>query len=297
MTFQADAQRTRTTSAAFAGVRLSYTSRRVSLNGSAGYASTDSRGGAARSKSRVIGGLSANYFYEDGDRTQLSAGGGVERSIDSTVAHAGATLYSRYGNARADLLDSLERGGGLQYGVTIQSAVAASGSTIALGARDLDDSAVIVQVAGEARSSSFKVMVNNMPYGHVRSGGQLPIHLLPYRSYEVRLLPDDGAAVSFDADAKTVTLYPGTVRVLSWKAQKFFTAFGQAISVDGTPVAEAMVQAPHSVGETDANGYFQVDAAKGDVLTFTHGSSHCEIRLDSVAADKDFIPLGKMVCK
>jgi hypothetical protein len=297
LTVQADAQRTRTTTAAFAGIRLLYTANRVSLQGSAGYGSIDNRDDSGQSKGRALGGLSATYFYEGDDRTQASAAAGIERSLDSTVAHAGGTLYSRFGNVRADVLDSLEGRGGIQYGVTLQSAVAASGGEIGLGSRDLDDSAVIVEVAGEAGKSSFQVLVNGMAYGHVHAGGQLPIHLQPYRAYEISVRPDDAAAVSFDTEAKKVTLYPGSVRVVRWTAHAFFTAFGQAVAPDGSPIADAMVQAPRSVGETDKSGYFQIDAANGDSVAFTRGSSRCEIRLEGAAARNDFVSLGKVICK
>jgi outer membrane usher protein FimD/PapC len=156
---------------------------------------------------------------------------------------------------------------------------------------------VIVEVAGEAGKSSFQVLVNGMAYGHVHAGGQLPIHLQPYRAYEISVRPDDAAAVSFDTEAKKVTLYPGSVRVVRWTAHAFFTAFGQAVAPDGSPIADAMVQAPRSVGETDKSGYFQIDAANGDSVAFTRGSSRCEIRLEGAAARNDFVSLGKVICK
>ena len=297
LTFQADAQKSRHSTSAFAGIRMIYSGKGASVNADAGYASVDSRGDTGPSRSRVVGGLSANYFYEDDNRTQLSVGGGVARSIDSTIAHAGGTLYSRFGNVRADLLDNFEGRGGIQYGLTLQSAVAASGSQVAFGARDLDDSAVIVQVAGDSSPATFKVLVNGMSYGHVRAGSQLPIHLEPYRSYEVRIVPDDAVPVSLDSDAQKLTLYPGTARVLRWTARSYVTAFGQAVGADGAPVANAMVQAPHSIGETDDNGYFQIDAANGDMLSFTRGSSRCEVALRGSNPGKDVVALGKVVCR
>jgi hypothetical protein len=241
--------------------------------------------------------LSANYYYDGDNRTQLSAGAGIERSIDSTIAHAGGTIYSRLGNVRADVLDNLEGRGGIQYGLTLQSALALAEGRVGLGARDLDDSAVIVEVTGDASAASFRVLVNGMQYGHVRAGGQLPIHLQPYRSYDVRISPEDAAPVSLDSDAQTLTLYPGTVRVLRWTANSYVTAFGQAVGPDSSPIANAMVQAPHSIGETDDHGYFQIDAALGDVLTFTRGSSRCEARVKASAAGTDIVPLGKVVCR
>jgi hypothetical protein len=296
MTFQADAQKSRHSTAAFAGIRLVYSGRNGSVNADAGYASIDGRGGTP-SNSRAVGGLSANYYYEDDNRTQLSAGAGIERSLDSTIAHAGGTIYSRMGNVRADVLDNVEGRGGIQYGLTLQSALAVADGQVGFGARDLDDSAVIVQVAGNASDATFRILVNGMQFGHVRGGTQLPIHLQPYRSYDVRIIPDDGAPVSLDSDAQKLTLYPGTVRVLRWTANAYVTAFGQAVGPDGSPVSNAMVQAPHSIGETDDNGYFQIDAAFGDILSFTRGSSRCEVALDGSAPGKDVVALGKVVCK
>jgi len=297
LTLQADAQRSRTTTAAFAGIRLIYTANRVNVTGSAGYGSIDSRDGSSPSQSRMVGGVAANYFYEDSNRTQLSASAGIDRSLESTAAHVGGTVYSRFGNVRADVLDNLEGRGGVQYGVTMQSAVAISGSQIGVGGRELDDSAVLVEVGGNAGSATFQVLVNDMPLGHVRAGGQLPIHLQPYRAYEIRLRPDNAAAVQFDTGAQKVTLYPGTVRVVRWTAQSYFTAFGQAVGIDGRAISNAMVEAPHAVGETDDNGYFQVDVAGDDLLTFTRAGTRCEVRVSGAKPNNDFASLGKVICK
>jgi hypothetical protein len=297
LTLQADAQRTRTTSAASAGFRLIYTGRRVSVTGTGGYASLSSRDHSGPSTSRAVGSLSTSYYYEDSDRTQLSLDAGVARSIDSTAAHTGATLYSRFGNVRADLLDNLEGGAGLSYGVTVQSAVAISGGAVALGARDLDDSAVIVEVGGDAGDTSFEVLVNEQPMGHVRARGRLPIHLQPYRAYAIRIRPDHAAAVQLDSGTRELTLYPGTVRTLRWTANSYFTVFGQAVAPDGTPIANAAIQAPHSIGESDQNGYFQMDVASNDILTFTRGAERCAVRVSGAKPVNDFVSLKKVVCK
>lgn len=297
LTLQADAQRTRTTSAASLGFRFIYTGKRMSVTGTGGYASISSRDHSGPSTSRAVGSLSTNYFYEGADRTQLSLDAGVARSIDSTAAHADATVYSRFGNLRADVLDNLEGGGGLGYGLSLQSAVATAGGEVALGARDLDDSAIIVDVAGDAGAADFEVLVNEQPMGHVRAGGRLPIHLQPYRSYTVRISPERAAPVHFDSASRLVTLYPGSVRKLHWTANSYFTVFGQAVAPDGRPVADAMIQAPRSVGESDDNGYFQMDVASNDTLTFTRGNQSCEVRVSGAKPVNDFVSLKKVVCK
>jgi Mat/Ecp fimbriae outer membrane usher protein len=297
LSFDANAQQTRTTTAAFAGMRLIFMRHRLQLLGTAGGATVKDRSQPTASITRAIGSLSANYFYQDQDRNQVTAGAGVDRSLYSTVAHIGGDVYSRFGNGRADISDNLDGNGGLQYGITLQSAVAMSAGKIAFGARDLNDSAIIVEVGGNAADASFQVLVDNSPVGHVRSGGRFPLHLQPYRAYKVSLRPDHAAAITFDTASRVVTLYPGTVRVVRWTALTFFTAFGQAVGADGRTIAHAMVQAPHSIGETDENGYFQVDVADGDLLAFTRGSDHCKSQVSGVKPRNDFASLGKVVCQ
>jgi hypothetical protein len=296
LTFEADAHRSRTSTDAYVGLRLLMNRGRLSLGGTAGTASLTSRDKSQDRVHRMTGSLSANYFNQSDDRTEYSVGGGVDRAIETTVAHGEATYYGRFGSARAEVLDDLEGSAGLQYGITLQSAVAVGGSTIGLGARDQDEGAVIVEVAGEA-DARFDVLVNGTLYGRLGSGGKLPIHLPPYRSYKVELKPGYAAAVDFDNGAQTVTLYPGTVEVLRWAARPFFTAFGQAVGTDGRPLANLLVQAPRSVGETDANGYFQVDVAKGDVLTFARAEGACHVRISDATVQKDFASLGRVICQ
>lgn len=296
LSFQADGQRTRRTTAGFGGIRLVYTGKHLSVVGNAGAGSVNSRDDSAPSGTRLLGGVSASYLYQDDNRTEASVGAGIDRGADSTVAHAGATLYSRFGNVRADALDNLE-GGGFQYGLNLQSAVAIAGRDVGLGSRDLEDSAIIAEVDGSAGDTDFDVFVNGMRYGHIRSGDRLPVHLQPYRSYEVRIRPQDAAPVSFDEGSQRVTLYPGTVRVVRWTARSYFTAFGQAVGADGRPIANALLQAPHAIGESDENGYFQIDVAAGDAIKLSRGTEGCEIHLEAAPAAKDLISVGKVVCR
>jgi hypothetical protein len=58
-----------------------------------------------------------------------------------------------------------------------------------------------------------------------------------------------------------------------------------------------MVKAPHSIGETDDNGYFQVDVANDDMLTFTRGSQRCEVRVTGAKPTNDLASLGKVICQ
>ena len=77
-----------------------------------------------------------------------------------------------------------------------------------------------------------------------------------------------------------------------------FTIFGQAVRDNGKPLADASIQSRHGIGESDGNGYFQVDAGAGEKIRFTDASgSSCEVSLGAVKAVRDYASLGRVVCR
>lgn len=297
LSIEANAQQTRTARAGFVGFRLVTTRGHVGFSNATGYSSQSSRDGSVASARRIVGSLGADYSYQGDDRTQVSIGGGIDRSLDATAAHVAGYAYTRFGNARGDLLRDFGGRGGLQYGLTLQTGVALGKGAMVVGGRDVNESALVVTVAGPA-NYSFEVFVNDQPRGRVRGGQRLPLFLQPYRSYRVRLKPLDAAAVSYDGAPREVTLYPGNVQHLDWRVERMFTVFGQAIGAAGRPVAGAMIQSKHGVGESDGNGYFQVDVGEGEPIRFTDASGgSCEVSLAAVRPANDFASVGKVMCR
>jgi outer membrane usher protein FimD/PapC len=114
----------------------------------------------------------------------------------------------------------------------------------------------------------------------------------------VRIRAIGPASVDYDTGAREITLYPGNVERMTWVARSFFTAFGQALRPDGRPVANAAVQSPNGIGETDDNGYFQIDVAAGEMLSFDSGAAgSCQANVGTPKTRKDLVALGKVVCR
>ena len=298
LALQADAQRTRTTMAGFIGFRAQLTRKALSFLGTVGHATRRTDGGAPDDANRMIGSLTAQYFHEAQDRTQVTASAGIGRNLDSSEVHANGTIYSRFGSARGDLLHPLGGKGGLQYGLTVQSGAAMSANALAVGGRDIGESALVVSLEGERGRPAFEILVNGQPRGRIAAGESLPIFLPPYREYEVRIRPVGPASVDYDSAPREITLYPGNVGRMTWVARAFFTAFGQALRPDGHPVANATVQSPSGIGETDDNGYFQIDVAAGETLSFdSAGAGACQAIVGSAQKKDDLVALGKVVCR
>jgi hypothetical protein len=295
LVFEASAQRTRSTTAAFAGFRALFTSGRMSMLSRLG---RGVQSGSGSSVSRAVGSFSAQYSHETEDRTAVNLEGGLDRDIETSTLRAGGTLDSRFGSLRGDVLHNLEGRGGTQYDVSFQSGMALGPHAAAWGGRDLAQSAIVVSVNGDATDAWFNVLVDDAVRGRVRTGQRLSLFLPGYRAYKVRLVPAASSAVSFDGAAREVTLYPGNVRSLAWNAQSYFTLFAQATAPGGAPISNALVQTTKGIAETDANGYFQIDTRHDEAITIaTADGAACQIRLGSLAVKNDFASAGKLVCQ
>jgi hypothetical protein len=182
--------------------------------------------------------------------------------------------------------------------LTLQSGTAINRHEIALGGRDMGESALIVSVGGESGRSAFDVLVDEQPRARLLAGASTPIFLQPYRSYKVRIRSVGATSLDYDSGARSVTLYPGNVANLEWSTRPLVTVFGQAIGADGLPVAGAMVQSQRGIGETDEHGYFQIDVAGADTLSFTRGTlPPCHAMVAAESRDTDLVSLGKVVCR
>lgn len=292
----ADAQRSHGTTAGFAGVRILYAGGGYSTLSSAGFGTL--RHADGKRTSRHVGSLSAQWFHAGEDRTQVGLEAALTRDVESSVARASAQASTRLGSARAELFHSLGVQGGTQYGLSFQTGVAVGGSAVGIGGRDLNQSAIIATLDGSAGTSVFEVLVDEVPRGRLGAGARLPLFLEAYRSYQLRLRPVAGSPVAYDPSPRTITLFPGNVEQVRWDAKPLVTVFGQAISSEGRPIGDASVLAAQGVGQSDANGYFEIDAARDDVLQFRHSDGRaCNIPLAHVRMDGDYVRLGRVVCQ
>ena len=174
---QADSQITRATRAGYLGFRMLYTRSGYSVSNELGGRSLSSRSGSAQSRSRMVGDTTAHYSYADEAGMNLSLAGGATRNLDSTTAHAGGILYSRFGAARAEILHNIEGGNRTQYGLTLQTGAIVNDHDALIGGRNLGESALVISVDGDSDKSAFDVLVNGQARGRVRAGGRLPLFL------------------------------------------------------------------------------------------------------------------------
>ena len=199
---------------------------------------------------------------------------------------------------RGEVLHQLEGDKRTQYALTAQTGAIFNSDDVVLGGRNLEQSALVVSLAGNAGKAQFEVLINEQPRGRLTAGDRLPIFLQPYRAYAVKIRPVDAASVWFDAAPREISLYPGNAQHIRWHTEQLVTVFGRAVRADDTPIADALVTSKRGVGQSDANGYFQIEVTANETLSFAvNGNKSCNVRLGALEVRNDFAALGRVVCK
>jgi Mat/Ecp fimbriae outer membrane usher protein len=293
----ADAQLTRTTTAGYVGVRMLFNRGAYSVSSDAGARSLSGKGNSGNSSARSVGDTTAHFSYANDNGTDLSLAAGATRELESTTAHAEGMLYSRFGSVHGELLRNFEGSKQTQYGLSLQTGAILNRQDAAFGGRNLAESALVVSIDG-AGDAEFDVLINGQAHGRIKPGQRLPIFLQPYHSYSVRLRPIDAPSVWYDTAAHEFILYPGNVQNVRWHVEHLLTVFGQAVRGNGEPVADAMITSRRGMGQSNREGYFQIETSANDALSFESGNGTlCTVKLVGLKEQSDFERLGKVVCQ
>jgi hypothetical protein len=291
---EADAQKSRDTSSAYIGVRFLFANNHVAVSGSAGHRSQNGDEGASGEK--IVGNLDAEWSGETRDLGRYAVGAGLDRTIEATTGRASGYLYSRYGNVRADGLHDFD--GRNQYSVSLQTGAVIGSNDISFGGRNLNESALLITVDGEPTAGEFEVLIDESPIAKIGIGQRATLFMQPYRQYAVRIRPVSATFVHYDPGVRQVTLFPGNVERLSWNAVPVFTVFGQVVGRDGKPIANGTLRGSYGEGASNADGYFQIDAAVGDRVTLNSGTGQtCELNLKAAQPTKGYFAAGKVKCQ
>lgn len=174
-----------------------------------------------------------------------------------------------------------------QYAANLQFNIASNNRHFAIGGKDQRNSAIIVDIDGEAGDALFDININGGRKATVKSGTRTTIAVSPFDTYSVNLTPVGGALADISREPKVVSVYPGTVHYLEWKAQESIILLGQAIFRDSSPVADALISSSLEESLTDEEGFFQVYMYKEDIIKFTlPDGGECRI---SLPADTEII--------
>jgi hypothetical protein len=293
---QGDVRKTESGFASFLGLRLLANRGKLAYSGSAG---VSHRSGSPDRSTRVVGEAQAAWYRQLGDQSQLSANAALGRDDDGSYARASAFARMPIANARADLLHQFaDHGDTTQYSATLDGGIVMAGGRVALAAREMNDTAIIVSASGGEPGQTFDVLVDDVARATVANGERAALFLQPYQRYEVRLRPRGGLIANFDTAPRQVTLYPGSVARLDWRFKPLFILFGRAIDAGGRPLADAEISWPDGIGRTDSEGYFQIETSGGSELRLNgRDGRSCTVTIGTARPSNGYYPAGELTCR
>ena len=291
----ADVRKTERDFSSFVGFRFLANRDNVAVSGSAGMIHQTARG---TRPNQLVGEAQASWYRQLKDQSQLSTDVAIGRNVDGAYSRASAYMRLRAFNGRADVLRQFGDRDTTQFAATLDTGIVVTKSGVGIAGRDMNDTGVVVSVAGGGAEQKFDVLVNEVVRGTVADGGRLVLFLQPYQAYDVRVRSRDSQVSGFDATPRTATLYPGNVAELDWNVTPLFILFGRAVAVDGKPVANAEISGSHGVGRTDGDGYFQIETNREDQLRLSRKTgSICTIAVGAAQPVDGFVSAGDQMCR
>lgn len=204
----------------------------------------------------------------------------------------------RYGRARAQVerrkvngvnSDNVNLNASTSFIVTDQG--------VAMGGQQQSQSAVVVNLEGEAAGVWFDVLVDRRPVAYAVPGASTVVTLRPFETYTIELRPRGNGFADLEGDIRTVTLYPGNVVDLDWSVEAATIVFGQVLLPDGTPVANALIEGIKGFASTDDYGLFQLELASSvSALEFVTRDYRCSVDVPEFESSGGVASLGTMVC-
>jgi CS1-pili formation C-terminal len=290
----ADATRTQEETRAVVRLRMLFDSPGYTISSEHGYVAGF---GGGSSRTGMLSRVEAFWKDEDLVQGDLRAGGGVAREFGDESLGAQADYNGPHGRALGQVEHRLDDDGNTLYGANAQVNVVGNGDRVAWGGQNAYTSGVVIAVEGEA-AASFSILVNDRPRGTVTVGQRIPLMLPEYEIYEIRLQAVDAPSVRFDASARTVSLFRGTIKTLKWQVDPIFVVFGRLLDAAGRPVTDAVLGGGLDLGHSDANGYFQLEVAGPTQLQVRrYGSDLCTVAVAAPARGEELVDLGDVSCR
>jgi hypothetical protein len=187
------------------------------------------------------------------------------------------------------------------YAASYSFGVAADRNGVAFGGRDANQAAVIARIDGPKSAGQYRVHVNGGPVATLSAGERVPIFLLPYKRYEISILPAgaDQPLTALSGASGPVVLYPGSVKTLRWSAEPVTVVFGRVTDPAGRPIPHAAIEGAISQGESDAAGYFQVEVraqAPGRLVFVDRNGARCAATLPRLDPRAGLARAGNVIC-
>jgi outer membrane usher protein FimD/PapC len=245
------------------------------------------------------GNASANWDSRQLFASDLRGGFVATHDRDFSTLGANVDWGGRYGRARFQTERVFQDEGDqtLDNGSLATSFVATSGGA-AVGGKEQNRAAVIISLEGVVTGDAyFDVLVNGSRRATARPDSKTLLTLNPFQTYRIRLRARGSDFLYFEDREHTVTLYPGNVVNLSWRAESVNILFGRVIDQDGNPVKNALLKGVSGLATTDELGVFQAEIAPSvHRLEVETREATCKVGLPEYRTQQGVGSVGNLRC-
>ena len=246
--------------------------------------------------------LSASANWDSRELMSSELRVGVNGRLDDEVNSVGVygDWGGRYGRARGQL-ERVDRDDGTVtnlYNGNLSTSFIVAKEQMALGGKEQNQAAVVIDLRGDAGDSFFDIMVNGGRMGTARAGTKTVLSLRPFETYSIRLNVRGNDFVYFDDEEHKVTLYPGNVVTLNWQADKVNIIFGRIQDSVGNPVANGLLRGVSGLATTDEFGVFQAEIIQSvKQFQVQTRSTLCTVRLPEFVTNNGVASVGNLRCE
>jgi hypothetical protein len=239
-----------------------------------------------------------NTSWFDGDRFVSDVTWNVRATDDreNQFLETDIEIISDRGRLNVDSAYSLDQKK-FNYGANFNTTFIINKNSMSLGGRTPARSALVMNVEGDVKDAFFDVEVNGAVRGSAKIGSKTVVGILPYQTYEVKLIPRGDTIVDFEDQAQTVTLYPGNVITMDFVASRVIVAFGQIVDEADLPVSNALIKGVTGLATTDEFGLFQaeIELTTRELQVQTR-TRQCRVQLPVIETEDLVVSLEELVC-
>ncbi|MDC0535795.1 TcfC E-set like domain-containing protein, partial [Francisellaceae bacterium] len=146
------------------------------------------------------------------------------------------------------------------------------------------------------KPSKFSVFTGKKLLKEIEANKGYFIPLPEFASYKIQVVSDSGSLTVLNPEQE-ITIYDGNVHTLYWEAKEAFLLIGTVVTPEGDLVAEADVTGALNFGQTDEDGFTQVEAIIGSKLSLKASNGLvCTIDTNTIEPEDGIAYEDEIVC-
>ncbi|TQV85129.1 hypothetical protein FKG94_02770 [Exilibacterium tricleocarpae] len=169
---------------------------------------------------------------------------------------------------------------------------------LAMGGREINQSAVIIEMDSEKYDGHFDVLVDDAVRSYTKPGRISVVNLRPFETYRVKVKDTGEQFLAYEQKEEEITLYPGNVKRIKWTVARIDVVFGRIVTDSGAPLANALIEGVEGLAVTDEFGLFQAELKQGvKQLEVRTRTDQCRVAVPDYQPQRQIGRLGTLVCR